>query len=132
MKLSEFEIPPDQIPAPEAGKRRTKPAKPIRKLKFYLFQPHILEAVLTRFGLSTTSAAALGILMALYELRYLDPQHRIKIRLTTKELQRFGISRMQKRRALQMLVNAKLVTLDRTNGKNPQVTAHWLANWRWE
>jgi hypothetical protein len=132
MKLSEFEIDPDQIPAPKPRKRRTKSAKPSRKLKFYLFPPDILEAVITRFGPSSTSAAALVILMALYESCYLDPQHRIKIRLTSKELERFGIGRMQKWRALQMLAAANIVTLDRTNGKNPCVTAHWLANWQWQ
>ena len=132
MKLSEFEINPDQIPAPKSGKRRTRPGKPIRKLKFYLFPPDILEAVFSKFGPSYTSAAAIGILMALYESCYLDPQHGIKIRLTSKALSRFGIDRMQKWRALQMLVRANIVTLDRANGKNPYVTAHWLANWRWQ
>ena len=44
------------------------------------------------------------------------------IKLTQTILNKFGVSRHCKYRALQCLERAKLITLNRTHGKNPTVT----------
>jgi hypothetical protein len=44
------------------------------------------------------------------------------VTLTTAYLRRFGITRRQKEHALVCLEAAELLTIDRTNGKNPRIT----------
>jgi hypothetical protein len=44
------------------------------------------------------------------------------VRLTSTSVQGLGLSRDQKRRALEALETAGLVIVERTNGKNPRVT----------
>jgi hypothetical protein len=47
------------------------------------------------------------------------------VKLTSAELRKIGISRQQKFRALKNLERWGLVSVERTNGKNPLVTVFW-------
>lgn len=125
MRVEDFEIDPLQFHKTQSKDKKSAGQK--RKLLFYQFPPHIVESVLEKYG-SKNAGPCWAILLVLYEKWYLDFQHRHKIRLTSADLAQYGVSRGQKRRALTMLVKANVVTIDRTTGKNPWVTCHWLAN----
>lgn len=120
INLEDLKIPPGNLKRPVAK-------KPKRKLQFYKFPVRVMESVLEKYG-SAQAGPCFAILLVLYEAWYLDFKHRHKIRLSSTDLARYGVSKDQKRRALEMLVKANIVTIDGTVGKNPWVTCHWLAS----
>jgi hypothetical protein len=67
----------------------------------------------------------LGVLFILQELWFTGFK-RNPVKLTTCALRKFGISRLRKYRALQLLEEGGFISVERTPGKNPLVTMTWL------
>jgi hypothetical protein len=68
---------------------------------------------------------ALTVLLVLYETWFLDLGHKNPVKLTSKSLRIYKISRWQKSRALKVLEKYGAITVARTDGKNPMVTLNW-------
>ena len=102
--------------------RRYKTQHPI---KYYQFPPWVVDQAFTTPEARRNAWSVLAILLALEELHFKDSYHRNQQRLTTCNLQRFGLTRWQKLRALRILEKARVITVCRTHGKNPLVTLLW-------
>jgi len=68
---------------------------------------------------------ALTVLVVLYEIWYLDWEHKNPVTLTSENLRAYGVSRGQKLRALKVLEKYGAVTVQRLSGKNPKVVLNW-------
>lgn len=96
------------------------------KVKWYRLEASVLDQAFATADARRNAWSILAILMALFELWYTDSNHRNPVALTSYNLQRFGLTRWQKYRALQILEGAKVIIVDRTAGKNPLITLTWL------
>jgi hypothetical protein len=83
--------------------------------EFYPPLPGRLFSILVRLP-----GKAWAVYLVLYQHSCL--RKRLTVSLTSVSLSRFGITRKQKYYALAVLEAAQLITLDRTNGKNPTVS----------
>jgi hypothetical protein len=114
-----------------AGRNGDK-SQPVRRykkqnwVKWYRLDATVLDRAFSTTGARRNAWCILAVLMALYELWFTDFDHRNPVALTSYNLRRFGLRRKQKYRALQILEEAKLISVDQTNGKNPVVTMTWL------
>jgi hypothetical protein len=95
-------------------------------VKWYKLEAPVFDRAFATKEAKRNAWSVLTVLMALYELWFTDLDKRNPVTLTSYNLQRFGLSREQKYRALEILEEAQLVSVNRTNGKNPQVTMTWL------
>jgi hypothetical protein len=102
--------------------RRYKTKHPI---KYYQFPPWVMDQAFSTPEARRNAWSVLAILLALEELHFRDSYHRNQQHLATYHLQRFGLTRGQKFRALRILEEAKVIVVHRTHGKNPLVTLLW-------
>lgn len=92
-------------------------------LKFFQFPVKIFDLLLgSDFEVNR---ADLAVLLTLYELWFTNFK-RNPVKLTSYSLQKYGISRHQKYRALERLENRGLLIADRCRGRSPTVTLTWL------
>jgi hypothetical protein len=114
--LENYKLSEDNTSAPTAVRRYKRQ----ERVRFYQFSTEVMDKLFT-----ATRCPALAVLLALEDLWFTDFDHRNPIKLTSYNLQRFGLSRGQKYRALKALETAKLISVDRINGKNPVVMLLW-------
>ena len=97
-------------------------AKKAAKLRFYQFPAELYRSLLTQ---QTDLRALLCVLGTLIEL-WFENFGRNPVNLTSCSLQKYGISRHQKLRALAVLKKSKFFSVEQSPGKNPMVTLTWL------
>ena len=73
------------------------------KVRFYRLEAWVLDRAFATVEARRNAWPILAVLVALNELHFTDFDHRNPIPLTTFNLQRFGLSRKQKCRALRIL-----------------------------
>jgi hypothetical protein len=95
-------------------------------VKWYKCEATVLDRAFATTRARRNAWSLVAVLMALYELWFTDLDKRNPVKLTSYNLQRFGLSRNQKHRALQILEKAGLISVDRKPRKNPLVTMTWL------
>jgi hypothetical protein len=96
------------------------------RIKWYRLEATVLDRAFATTRARRNAWNILVVLMALYELWFTDFDHRNPVTLTSYNLHRFGLRRKQKYRALEILEEAKLISVDQTHGKNPVVAMTWL------
>jgi hypothetical protein len=101
----------------ESAPTRRKTKQPI---EFYPFPGAVLYGIL-----SAKYSPALALAMAVYKTWYEDFEKRNPVRLTSKTLEDFGLSRFQKSRGLKVLENTGQFVVERFPGNNPLVTMKW-------
>jgi hypothetical protein len=94
-------------------------------VKWYRFDAAVLDRAFATAQGKRNAWSVLVILMALHELWFTDFDHRNPVTLTSYNLQRFGMMKKQKYRALRILEKAELIIVERTHGKNSVVTMTW-------
>jgi hypothetical protein len=110
------------------GKAISSPGKVERygkhpKFTFYQLPVAVLDALIEQHA----GWRELAVLCALYEIWFVHPNHHNPVQLSSYTLRRFGISRWQKWKALQVLEKTKQIRVERMGkGKNPKVTLNWL------
>jgi hypothetical protein len=97
----------------------------------YQFHQIPVSAVHKLLTVLNSAEPVFTVLLALCELKFnqYEKEKRCKRRapalLTSRLLKKYGISRKQKRRALQILQRAGLIAVEQGEGKNPLVTMKW-------
>ena len=99
-------------------KQKTAPSRP-RKRGVCLIPFYVLEEI------ARAGCPDVGVLAALYETWFRDNKYN-PVRLTSRALEKYGVSRGQKRRSLERLEKSGCIWIERTNRKNPLVTLRWL------
>jgi hypothetical protein len=106
--------------------KKPRPRTPERKLarfqmKFYKWPVTLFEALIEqKAGWAVWTVA--GILL---EKHFKDINHSNPVRLTSADLQRFGISRYHKYQSLIILAKTNLFRIERCEKKNPSVLLCW-------
>jgi hypothetical protein len=95
-------------------------------VKWYKCEATVLDRAFATTKARRNAWSVVAVLMALYELWFTDLDKRNPVTLTSYNLQRFGLWRKQKYRALQILEQAGLISVERIPRKNPLVTMNWL------
>jgi hypothetical protein len=120
-------IPEEQMVKIREGQRRAEEAKS-RKLppfprakgfRFYLLPTRVLEDIALYCG-----DTALLVLLVLIRLWFNNHCHN-PVKLTSKALAKFDLTRNQKLRALKVLEETGHISVERSRGKNPQITLNW-------
>jgi len=94
--------------------------------KYCQFATWVLKGLLSLNNPRT----ALSVLMCLYETWFRNYDHHSlvhnRVRLTSGKLKKkYGISRYRKYRGLKTLETLKIVSIERANGRNPDVWLLW-------
>jgi hypothetical protein len=104
---------------------RRRKSKPDKLELLFIPLPRAAFLVIEKSGY----IPALTVLRVLYETAYLDWEHKRPITLSSESLKLGGISKGQKRRALQILERYGAITVYRRPKKNPQVELNWRLPW---
>ena len=83
----------------------------------------MLQAVIVAAG--PRNSGVFNTMFAIYDTRYSDYDHPQTVTLTNAMLKRYGVSREQKRRALQILEKSGQYAVEYREDKNPMVTELW-------
>ena len=126
--LDSFRIPESLL----ASRQKVNPARakaPRRipktdRLRFYQFPTEVLGDI-SQLAIQNATPAPLLVLFALYQLWFTSFCHN-PVKLTTRGVEKYGLSRQQKYRALELLEETGHITVRRECGKNPKVTLNWL------
>jgi hypothetical protein len=114
-------IPPEELIHKDGRQKKAGDRSKGNGFEFFQFP----VGVMTRIGKASNGAGVLGVLLALYELWFTRLNYN-PVRLTSRSLRKYGVSRYQKRRALRALEKSGQILIDRSHGKNPLVTLKWL------
>jgi hypothetical protein len=124
----EFGLPDDFIATLKLKAQSPPKAKAPLKVKdlfqFYKLPTRVAEDV-GKLADEHGTPAPLLVLLALYKAWFASFQTN-PVKLTTYSLRTFGVTRDQKRRALQLLETTGHITVFREARKNPQVALNWL------
>jgi len=101
-----------------------KPSKQTHSERFHFYKLPV-EVAKSALAICHKSAAPISILLALYEIHFRDFGSN-PVRLTSKILNKYRISRYRKYRALKLLEIAGLIRVERVKNRNPLVTLKWL------
>jgi hypothetical protein len=129
--LSELQMPIEWMARPNGSRNGKKPATAVRRYKkhgrirYYALDANVFDRAFATPEAKHNAWCVLAILVALYELWYLDIARRNPVKLTSENLRRFGLTRKQKYQGLKILEGAKLILVDRTPRRNPMVTLMW-------
>jgi hypothetical protein len=102
----------------------TKPSKQTNSERFRFYKISV-DIAKNALAICHKSVAPISILLALYEIHFRDFGSN-PVRLTSKILNRYRISRYRKYRALKLLEIAGLIRVERVKNRNPLVTLKWL------
>jgi hypothetical protein len=124
---SEFFVPQDRVSGRDRFKTGTPPQnrRKSRALNFYKI-PAELDLDLAKTKANWTAWA---MVRALYEAWFRigsHPNHPNPFSLAACDTKKWGLSRMQKHRALELLLKTSWVLVDRSDPNNPLVTLTWL------
>jgi hypothetical protein len=96
------------------------PRKERRLIEFYPFPKTVIDGILVAGYMPALTVAAV-----IYETWYYDYEKRNPVKLTSASLQKRGVSRHQKRRALEILETTGQYLVERFPRRNPLVMMKW-------
>jgi len=94
------------------------PAPSKSPMEFVMIPLHVIKTL-------ASTSPTLAVVAAITKAHYDDINHSNPVRLTSKCLAEFEVSKDQKWRALKILEKSGLVCVDRHAGRNPLVTVKW-------
>jgi hypothetical protein len=128
-----LQLPPQvlrRMRQPQPAKTKASTARRESKgIEFFQYPAAVRKAVRAVKGPRDT-AAVYDVMDAIYETRFLAYDHAPTVKLTNTMLARYGVSRRQKRRALQILEQSgQYAVAYREERENPWVTELWRPIW---
>jgi hypothetical protein len=103
------------------GAGKTKPArKRHREIEFYKFPQAVVDGIR-----KAKYPPAMLLVAAVLETYYDDYEKRNPVRLTSKKLKGYGISRNQKMRGLKVLEGTDQFSIERSPRQNPLIFLKW-------
>jgi hypothetical protein len=117
----DFRLSPEELAAmKEQPAAKPIPRKSKKEIEFYQFPKTVLDELTSR-----NYMPALLVAMAVYKGWYEDFKKRNPVKLTSRLLAEFGLSKDQKFRALKVLDGTTHFLVERFPRRNPMVTMKW-------
>jgi hypothetical protein len=120
--ISSLELSPEELVAAQSSSQETVKRRRAKKDEFCQIPFRVVVDIMKT---GSPPPRVLGVLAALYEHWFRNCRYN-PVKLTSAALRKYGVTRMQKSRALKFLEKSGCVWIDHSSGKNPWVTLKWL------